>query len=113
MTHADESGVAAFGGAARATNSERRLISRSCSVMRASSAAFFGGIFAAEIAIIPFVNLHFVGGFVDEEGFCRDSVEELDVVRNDKNGSGVVTKIIHDEGFGFDVEVVGRFVEEK
>ncbi len=34
-------------------------------------------------------------------------------MRNDKNGSGVVTKIIHDEGFGFDVEVVGRFVEEK
>ncbi len=69
MTHADESGVAAFGGAGAGDELgetfDFALLFSDAGVL----GGFFGGIFAAEIAIIPFVNLHFVGGFVDEEGF--------------------------------------------
>lgn len=68
---------------------------------------------ATESGVIAVVEFDFVGGFVDEEGFGRDLVEKFNVVGNDEDGTVIMTEKVSDELFGFDVEMVGWFVEKE
>lgn len=74
MSHADEGGIAAFGGASAGyefgETFDLALLFGDTSVF----GGFFGGILASKIAVIAIIEFHFVGDFVDEEGFISNGV---------------------------------------
>lgn len=72
-----------------------------------------GGALATKSGVIAVVEFDFVGGFVDEESFGCDLVKKVDVVRNDEDGTMIMAEKVSDELFGFDVEMICRFVEKE
>lgn len=109
----NEGGVGAFGG----TGAFDKFRNATNFFFLERDFLFFGGFFfgvlTTKVAVIPFVNLHFVSRFVDEESFIGDGIEKLGVVGNDEDGAMIVAKEVGDEFFGGNVEVVSRLVEEK
>lgn len=113
VTHADEGSIRTFSGTGTGDKFRETF---DFSLLFGDTRIFgskIGGVLAAEFGVIAIVNFHFVGGFVDEEDFVGDLIEEIDVMRNHKDSSLIVTKVVGDELLGFDVKVVGGFVKQQ